>query len=190
MGWVFHLYERGTHANIDEALMGSHEFEKNGETIKVTQTDCRLVNFNRHYHVVRYNGVPQAIVVTLIDRRRAPGGGSEWGYKDMDESMHPYYYDCPLELLDIVPTPDNQNAREWRENVRKFHESKPKRVSVKNLQPGDKIVLNDGLTVKGTLTVSRVYNTGKTGRGRYIVADGYRILQKHIKEVIPLGSEA
>lgn len=26
-----------------------------------------------------------------------------WGYKDMEESMHPYFYSCPLGYLEIVP---------------------------------------------------------------------------------------
>jgi hypothetical protein len=28
---------------------------------------------------------------------------SEWGYKDLDESMHPFYYSCPLKYLELVP---------------------------------------------------------------------------------------
>jgi hypothetical protein len=40
-----------------------------------------------------------------------------WGYKDMSESMHPYYYSCPLKYLDMVPVANE----EWRENVRKYH---------------------------------------------------------------------
>lgn len=41
----------------------------------------------------------------------------QWGYKDMEESMHPYYYTCPLSYLDMVPVANE----EWREEVRKHH---------------------------------------------------------------------
>lgn len=44
--------------------------------------------------------------------------GGRWGYKEMDESMHPYYYTCPLSYLDMVP----EVCSEWRANVRKYHE--------------------------------------------------------------------
>lgn len=44
--------------------------------------------------------------------------GGHWGYKDMEESMGPYYYGCPLRYLDMVPCPDSQHARDWRELVR------------------------------------------------------------------------
>jgi hypothetical protein len=35
---------------------------------------------------------------------------SGWGYKPMDESMHPYYYTCPLSYLGMAP----EQSREWR----------------------------------------------------------------------------
>lgn len=43
--------------------------------------------------------------------------GNEWGYKSMDESMHPYYYSCPLRYLDMAP----EQSRDWREGVRAYH---------------------------------------------------------------------
>ncbi|MCY1303088.1 hypothetical protein D3C85_1114230 [compost metagenome] len=43
--------------------------------------------------------------------------GGEWGYKPMDESMHPYYYTCPLRYLEMAP----EQSHEWREHVRAYH---------------------------------------------------------------------
>jgi hypothetical protein len=40
-----------------------------------------------------------------------------WGYKDMDESMHPYYYTCPLKYLSMVPVA----SKEWRKGVLLYH---------------------------------------------------------------------
>jgi hypothetical protein len=40
-----------------------------------------------------------------------------WGYKDMDESMHPYTYSCPLGYLELVPVA----CEEWREGVQSYH---------------------------------------------------------------------
>jgi len=42
----------------------------------------------------------------------------EWGYKGMDESVHPLYYSCPLKYLDMAPEVTNQ---EWRDKVRAYH---------------------------------------------------------------------
>jgi hypothetical protein len=51
----------------------------------------------------------------------APQRGYGWGYKDMEESMGPCYYSCPLKYLDQVPEPDSRYAKEWRGKVRAYH---------------------------------------------------------------------
>ena len=48
----------------------------------------------------------------------------EWGYKDMEESMHPYYYSCPLKYLEMVPIDEYGGNEEWRKIVREHHERK------------------------------------------------------------------
>lgn len=44
-------------------------------------------------------------------------GGDGWGYKDMDESVGPYYYSCPLRYLQMVPVAN----QEWRHQVVAYH---------------------------------------------------------------------
>lgn len=44
-----------------------------------------------------------------------------WGYKDMDESVHPYYYSCPLSYLEMVPIDQYGGHAEWRDCVRSYH---------------------------------------------------------------------
>lgn len=46
---------------------------------------------------------------------RAPDGG--WGYKPIEESMHPFYYSCPLRFLKLAPVA----CEEWRAKVREYH---------------------------------------------------------------------
>jgi len=41
-----------------------------------------------------------------------------WGYKDMDESAHPYYYTCPLKYLRMVP---QVQSHKWRRGVLMYH---------------------------------------------------------------------
>jgi hypothetical protein len=45
----------------------------------------------------------------------------EWGYKDIEESMHPYFYSCPLSYLALVPLDQFGGKAEWREGVREYH---------------------------------------------------------------------
>lgn len=51
------------------------------------------------------------------------GESREWGYKDMCESMGPYYWSCPLKYLDMAPVANEK----WREGVRNWHAEKAKR---------------------------------------------------------------
>ena len=44
-----------------------------------------------------------------------------WGYKDLEESMHPYYYSCPLSYLDLVPIDQYGGNAEWRAGVQRYH---------------------------------------------------------------------
>lgn len=39
-------------------------------------------------------------------------------YKDMDETMLPYYFDCPKSILDLLSPTDNESALEWRRKCR------------------------------------------------------------------------
>lgn len=53
-----------------------------------------------------------------------PGYG--WGYKAMEESMHPYYYTCPLGYLDMAPAA----CEEWRLKVRQYHANQRRKIEI------------------------------------------------------------
>lgn len=64
----------------------------------------------------------------------------DWGYKDMSESMFPYYYSCPLEFLGMCET----ECAEWRAEVRKWHARQAKIKQLKKtLKIGDVVNLKD-----------------------------------------------
>ncbi len=44
-----------------------------------------------------------------------------WGYKDMEESMGPFYYSCPLKYLKLVPIERFGGHVEWRKGVYSYH---------------------------------------------------------------------
>lgn len=48
----------------------------------------------------------------------------EFCYKVMDESRHPFSYDCPKRILDKLPPTDNELANEWRQKCRERLASK------------------------------------------------------------------
>lgn len=43
--------------------------------------------------------------------------GEGLGHKSLGECMYPYYFDCPLEFLEVAPVA----CEKWRERVRAYH---------------------------------------------------------------------
>lgn len=52
--------------------------------------------------------------------------GYGWGYKSLDETMHPYYYDCPLNLLMGLGTHNEQSIK-WRAKVYEWHKQRKRK---------------------------------------------------------------
>lgn len=85
-----------------------------------------VVRGSRHWYVRRLEDGRCYIGLDLLAKDSF--GRSEWGYKDMDESCGPAYYDCPLKFLDLAqPAPTEGWAAEWREKVRQWHQAKKER---------------------------------------------------------------
>lgn len=47
-----------------------------------------------------------------------------FGVKTMDETMQPFYYDCPKGILDLLTPTDNKYANKWRRLCREKSEKK------------------------------------------------------------------
>lgn len=113
MGWLFGWNTRKE--------LADHLLRGNGlRTIK----HCFKGNNLWAVQAYTYTEGPQAgktvqfIALYLI--RGSNNSSDGWGYKDMDESAGPYYYNCPLAYLDMVPDPGGY-ATDWRAEVRKYH---------------------------------------------------------------------
>lgn len=94
-----------------------------------------------------------------------------WGYKDMDESMGPYYYTCPLSFLDDTPCSGVGYSREWREKVREY------RARLKATAP----------VVGHYAKVGNRYMRIVSVRPLLAVCDGttYRLPRRYIDRVLP-----
>lgn len=68
-------------------------------------------------------------------------GGMNFGYKDMDETCNPGYYDCPKGILDLLSPTDNEYALEWR---RLCHEKRTnKKPTLASFPVGTRIKYTD-----------------------------------------------
>jgi len=113
-----------------------------------------------------------------------------WGYKDMDESMGPYYYNCPLSYLDMAPVANEK----WREGVRDYHEKhKSKRGKSAEVVLAFNSIDRAKQRVKITLERTSIHygfvqEAAKYGRRTdiYILANNgrrYRVTPKFIGEI-------
>ena len=59
-----------------------------------------------------------------------------FSYKDMDESVGPFQYDCPKNILDLLSPTDNEFALEWRRKCYERIEKKKDPTSLQNLPVG------------------------------------------------------
>ena len=108
MGWT--TYYVGRWKKDKKALM-TKELEQYGD-IKVIKASMKGTVYYAACTSTRHPGDVWAIVcLTSLNR-------GEFGYKDMDETMHPYYYDCPKAILDLLTPTTNENALKWREMCR------------------------------------------------------------------------
>jgi len=95
-----------------------------------------------------------------------------WGYKDLCESMGPYYYTCPLKYLDLVPEVADAS---WREEVRAHHEkARRRRALIRGLKIGDTIRLREGCSPQA-LTVTSLKPLLGSSDGML-----YRVMPRHI----------
>lgn len=93
------------------------DFASIGEVIKSTCVGNHL------WCVVKLKSGVNVITLDLLEN-----GGKEsgWGHKGMDESVHPYYYSCPLAYLELAPVANEK----WREGVRTYHARRSVKVEI------------------------------------------------------------
>lgn len=65
------------------------------------------------------NGERKAVsAVICLTCGKSRRDGTEWGFKDMDETMGPFYHDCPAAILDLLTPTDSAFAIDWRRRCR------------------------------------------------------------------------
>lgn len=104
MGWLFTTRPRG------ESMKDFFSREFNSENGKVL--DVALVNFREAYIAYRLQDEVIALVCLV---QFTPNSYYNIGYKDMEEAMHPYYYNCPKRILEKLTPTQNTSAQSWRE---------------------------------------------------------------------------
>lgn len=125
MGWYYGYNQ--TRASVIEELTPAEKVSEGG-TFKTLR---KFTSGNTLWtvHETTLNGAePERWIGCYLLSR---GTGDGWGYKPMEESMHPYYYSCPLAFLDEVPETSRGANPKWREGVRKYHAERNARLAAR-----------------------------------------------------------
>lgn len=124
MGWLF-PYGSTRKNLIAERISNWHRTSEDGIEVKTTcLAHCyRGGRFSgvlwsvweRNFTIDAKEAKPSARWIGCdLMQFRSPHG---WGYKDLDESMGPYNFSCPLKYLNLVPIERFGGNVDWREGV-------------------------------------------------------------------------
>ena len=117
-------------------------------------------------------------VIVLTRKDRDPD--YNFGYKDMDEGMHPFYYDCPKRILDKLTPTDDKQANAWREACsRKAERSR----SLNSLKTGDMIYFKEPMNFTcgwGSHATFRVARLGKKLAFEFLTGGLCRITKERL----------
>lgn len=112
MGWSFNYF--GDKKYLVSQLRDPSRFTAGTKLLQA----CTVGN--HHWYLAETNGRKWI----GLDLMQGGGKNSGWGYKSMDESAGPYYFDCPVSYLDKADVAPGPHAAAWREKVRQFHADK------------------------------------------------------------------
>jgi hypothetical protein len=111
MGWLF-PYHTTTKSSLVEDV--TKEITSAGNIIVATKSVSKGL-----WMLVTPKNLDKPIIIFYLMEKKGT-----WGYKDMDESIHPYYYDCPIDWLDKAPV----LSQPWRDGV---HAKLKKKIELK-----------------------------------------------------------
>lgn len=135
---------------------------------KVRVLDSAVVGRTEYYAAVEVitNGKPEVVAVCAKLEYR-PKDYYSFGYKDMDENMGPYMYQCPARILDRLSPTTNEYALKWRAANR---QAVAQRASVPKVQDGTIVKFNTPIrfTTGETLDTFKVFKNGAKVRFGYV----------------------
>lgn len=111
MGWTF-PHDASRRDVIDELTRDQSKDERVFRTLR------KCFRGNTMYALHESGPVGETrkwLAVYLLQRSQGT-----WGYKDMDESMGPCYFDCPVSYLDEADETTSEYAIKWRAEVRRL----------------------------------------------------------------------
>jgi len=78
--------------------------------------DVACVGYTELYAAAK-NKVTNEVVAITYMINHYPKSYYNFGYKDMDETVMPYMFNCPERIMKLLTPTDNVHSNDWRKNV-------------------------------------------------------------------------
>ena len=127
MGWTWYNATEWKGGKINRKAECDKQFTYANSPYEVLKSS--MVGTTYYAAVKKGDIVFAAVFLTSTD-------GWDFGYKDMDETVGPYYYDCPQSILKLLTPTDNETANNWREACKLNAEKKKKQIKLGSLPIG------------------------------------------------------
>lgn len=182
MGWLY--TEGATKEDVVEEIVSRYRKERSGRK----EGEIFSVEHSRRGNCLwmlcevekKFKGTQRFIVLFLLDTARGASG-----YKDLDETMGPFYYNCPVSFIRRATDPLNESSANWREKVLGIAEAKKKEAKARKsfvdaLTEGDAVELQDDFNLTG-FTFVRKYNTRSLVLYHTNTATEYKVKVEYLK---------
>jgi hypothetical protein len=107
------------------------EFEsenEHGSWLVLDQAQVGNVHYLKMSHLDKKTNKTDIFVMVVLTNWNNEDYWFNFGYKEMEDCTGPFYYNCPLRLLEGL-TESNETGMAWRQKVREYHarrRAKPK----------------------------------------------------------------
>lgn len=134
MGWTTcHATHYKPNGNVDRKAEMDSLYTWESENRKVSVLKSAMVG-TTYYGAIQVkdtaSGTTEVTAAVVLTNSGERGNWYfNFGYKSMEESSCPYYYDCPKSILDLLTEAPNEWAKQWREKCREKMQ-KPKLSSL------------------------------------------------------------
>ena len=122
MGWTTEIvnFGRKDREKIKEHIAKLYTCENEKFTWRVLYQSLKS---NALYQAVerveKASGKVEVFASIVLYSFEGRGWSYEFGYKEMDETCCPYYFEAPKKLIDMLTPTDSKYANEWRNEVMK-----------------------------------------------------------------------
>lgn len=145
MGWTGYYPSIWKNGKVDRKGELDKQFTSESDTRKWEVVKSSMVG-STYYAAIKTShkdGSVEPCIWGLVCLTKVQGRGwnCEFMYKDMDETMGPYQYECPKSIIKLLSPTDNECALEWRQKCLNF---KSPAKQLRNLPVGSQIKLADG----------------------------------------------